>query len=280
MINRELTDYLLINACNAAVVAGADIMKIYNAHTEFDVNIKSDNTLVTEADRVSHEKIKKYLSQTRVPMLSEEGRNMLFEERYRWDLYWLVDPIDGTREFVNKNDEFVVCIALMTDNKPLFGVIYVPAEDKLYFSDPDRGAFLVEHAAEKRGDAFQINTLYSLAIRLEPHSWDGSRPLRVVVTRSHMTHETEEFIDDLRKKFGPVEEMHCGSSKKFCYLAEGKADVYIRLTSVFDWDIAAGHAIANAVDATVKHIGAGDIAYNKRTLVIDPFIAYVKGIEL
>ncbi len=280
MISRELVDYLLINACNAAVVAGVDIMKIYNEHTEFDVNIKSDNTLVTEADRVSHEKIKKYLSQTRVPMLSEEGRNMLFEERYRWDLYWLVDPIDGTREFVNKNDEFVVCIALMTDNKPLFGVIYVPSEDKLYFSDPDRGAFLIEQASDKRGEAFHINTLYSLSVHLKPHIWDGKRPLRVVVTRSHMTQETEDFIEELRKKFGPIEEIHCGSSKKFCYIAEGKADIYVRLTSVFDWDIAAGHAIANAVDATVRHIGAGDIAYNKRTLVIEPFIAYVKGIEL
>lgn len=280
MINRELIDYLIINACNAAVVSGEDIMKIYNTHNEFDVNLKSDNTLVTEADKVSHEKIKKMLSQTRVPMLSEEGRNMLFEERYRWDLYWLVDPIDGTREFIKKNDEFVVCIALMSDNKPLFGVIYVPAEDRLYFSDPDRGAFVIDNAIDKRGDTFKINTIYSLSRKLAPRFWDGSHPLRVAITRSHLTQQTEDFISSLREKYGQVEVLQCGSSKKFCYIAEDKADVYLKMTNMFDWDLAAGHAIAEAVNARVIHINNKNIVYNKQELVIEPFVAYVNGLDM
>ena len=126
MLNKEQTDFLLVNAYNAAIRAGARIIDIYTGDADFAVDIKSDHTPITIADRDAHELIKKYLSQTRVPLLSEEGRDLLYEERRNWDLFWMVDPLDGTKEFIKGNGEFTVNIALMYNNRPEIGVIYVP----------------------------------------------------------------------------------------------------------------------------------------------------------
>lgn len=279
MLQRELIDYLLINACNAAIVGAKEIMQLYNYSSVMDVNYKPDSTIITEADCISHESIKKYLSKTRVPLLSEEGRNILYEERYSWDLYWLVDPIDGTREFVKHNDEFVVSIALMSDKKPLFGVILQPATGKLYFSDPDRGAFMIENSLDF-DDELKINDVFSVSRHLKRREWSKGDKLRVAITRSHMTAETEEFISRLKRKYGDIEIVNCGSSIKFCYIAEGKADMYIRFTQLFDWDLAAGVAIANAVGAETKHIDSAEIEFNKQVLEIEPFVVKFSEIEI
>ena len=126
MLNKEQTDFLLVNAYNAAVRAGARIIDIYTGDADYGVDLKSDHTPITIADRESHELIKNYLSQTRIPLLSEEGRDLLYEERRNWDLFWMVDPLDGTKEFLKGNGEFTVNIALMCDNEPYIGIIYVP----------------------------------------------------------------------------------------------------------------------------------------------------------
>ena len=272
-MERELIDYFLIKACNASIVAGEQIMKLYEDTKEFDVNIKSDNTIITEADRVSHEIIKQYLSQTRIPMLSEEGRDMLFEERYRWDLYWLVDPLDGTREFVNRNGEFVISIALMSENKPAFGVIYIPPQHKLYFSDPDRGAFCIDDTRTLGEEELSINRLFPVSRKLEREPWKEGTPLRVAVTRSHMNDETRAFIDKLKERYENVEVTQYGSAMKFCHIADDKADMYVRFSDLFDWHIAAGEALLRAVGAGIKHIGGEEITYNKVQLIIHPFIA-------
>ena len=135
MITREQKEYLLPKAYNAAIRAGAAILDIYNSGGPIDVDIKSDRSPITVADRLAHSVIREYLGQTRIPLLSEEGREMLYAERKDWDLFWMVDPLDGTVEFIKGNGEFTVNIALMADNRPVFGVIYVPYRKRIYFSD-------------------------------------------------------------------------------------------------------------------------------------------------
>lgn len=279
MIERELTDYLIVNACKAALKAGAEIMAIYDANEALEISINSDNTIITEADRVSHETIKRSLSETRIPVMSEEGRNILFEERYMWDLYWLVDPLDGTREFVKRNNEFVVCIALMSDGLPLFGVIYIPTENKLYFSDPDRGAFIIENPASLQMADTGITDIFKAAKKLEREPWCPGKPLRIVVSRSHLNRETDTFIAEIKANHPSTDVLECGSSKKFCLIAEDKADVYVRLSNMFDWDVAAGHAIISAVGAHTKHLDGTNLKYNTQTLEIPSFIASYSTLE-
>ena len=136
MITREQKEYLLPKAYNAAIRAGAVILDIYNSGGPIDVDIKSDRSPITVADRLAHSVIREYLGQTRIPLLSEEGREMLYAERKDWDLFWMVDPLDGTVEFIKGNGEFTVNIALMADNRPVFGVIYVPYRKRIYFPTP------------------------------------------------------------------------------------------------------------------------------------------------
>lgn len=277
MISRELIDFLIVSGCNAAISAGKEIMNIYNASEVFDVNINADNTVVTEADRVAHETIKKSLASTRIPIMSEEGRNILYEERYSWDLYWLVDPLDGTREFIQKNDEFVVCIALMQNNKPLLGIIYIPTEDTIYFSDPDRGAFKIVRCSSNCSTVKSIQDLFKSSNKLDCRNRYGDS-LKIVITRSHINESTKDLIDLIRKNHNNIEIINCGSCKKFCMIADGTADVYFRTTSLFDWDIAAGEAIANAAGATTTTLERKEIEYNKQELVIEPFITSSKNI--
>ncbi|MFI3322540.1 MAG: 3'(2'),5'-bisphosphate nucleotidase CysQ [Rikenellaceae bacterium] len=278
-MEREFIDFLIVSGANAAIKAGKEIMKLYNSSEEFDASLNSNNTIVTKADRIAHETIKNQLTTTRIPIMSEEGRNILYEERYSWDLYWLVDPLDGTREFIHRNDEFVISISLMNNKNPYFGVIYVPTEDKLYFSDPDRGAFVVEEC-EKKGELFTTSTLFGSALRLRGRNETReSGIIKIAVTRSHLNSDTIQIIEHIKEQYKDkeVEVINCGSSKKFCLLAEGNVDIYFRTTPLFDWDIAAGEAIAKAVGANIITFNGTPTEYNKEQLIIDPF--YVSTIE-
>ncbi|MFI3261829.1 MAG: 3'(2'),5'-bisphosphate nucleotidase CysQ [Rikenellaceae bacterium] len=279
MLQQELIDYLLVNACNAAILGAREIMKIYDSSNEIDVNYKSDATIITEADTVSHNTIKRHLSQTRIPLLSEEGRNMLYEERYSLDLYWLVDPLDGTREFVKHNGEFVVSIAFMSAAKPLFGVILQPATGRLYFSDPSRGSFLIENSLSFN-EELRITDLFAHGKKLKRKVWQRGDKLRVGITRSHLNEETKEFLEQLEQKYEDVEIVTCGSSLKFCYIAEDKIDAYVRFTRLYDWDLAAGVAIAESVGANTLHLNKEKIAFNKQHLEIDGFVATFPTVEI
>lgn len=278
MIDRELTDYLLVNACTAAVAASQRVMEIYS-QKELSVSVKSDNTIVTKADTDSHNVIKAHLSKSRIPMLSEEGRNMLYQERYRWDLYWLVDPLDGSKEYVKHNDEFVVCIALMYENRPLIGVIAIPAEGKLYFSDPDRGSFCIDDYSRLSGE-LSITELYRNARELEPAINEESDTLRILVSRSHKSNLIDSIIEKQREIYSNVEVIECGSSLKFCRLAEAQADVLFKMTSMLDWDVAAGYAIIKGIGAKIAHISGEEILFNKENLTIEPHYASIKRVLL
>jgi 3'(2'), 5'-bisphosphate nucleotidase len=276
MLQREQTDYLLINAYNAAIRAGARILDIYRSD-ELGIHLKSDNTPTTLADREAHSVIKQHLGQTRIPLLSEEGRNLLYEERGTWDLFWLVDPLDGTREFIrHESHQFTVNIALMVENEPFLGVIYVPCFNKIYFSDMERGAFVKENVTPDASAAFTINELYQNAREL-PLTDAVHTPLRVTVSRMAGSQDTDRFIDLLRERYGEVEVVPTGSSLKFCLVAEGTVDYYIRANVSYEWDTAAGHAIAAAAGAkTLGLIGGTSLKYNKNDLENPYFICKSK----
>jgi len=278
MLQREQTDYLLVNAYNAAIRAGARIVEIYNSD-DLGINLKSDNTPTTLADREAHSIIKHYLGQTRIPILSEEGRNLLYEERGTWDLFWLVDPLDGTREFIrHESHEFTVNIALMVENEPFMGVIYVPCFNKIYFSDMERGAFVKENVMPDPNASFSINELYQGARQL-PLADAVNSPIRVTVSRMAGSQDTDRFIELLRERCGEVTVIPTGSSLKFCLVAEGSADYYIRANVSYEWDTAAGHAIATAAGAkALSLISQTPLKYNKNDLENPYFICKSKYI--
>ena len=189
MLNKEQTDFLLVNAYNAAVRAGARIIDIYTGDADYGVDLKSDHTPITIADRESHELIKNYLSQTRIPLLSEEGRDLLYEERRNWDLFWMVDPLDGTKEFLKGNGEFTVNIALMCDNEPYIGIIYVPYIRRIYFAQRGVGSYLKTDVRPDGEASFDLTGLWSDSVRL-PLRECANEPIRIAVSRSHNTDET------------------------------------------------------------------------------------------
>ena len=268
MLNKEQIDYLLIHAYNAAIRAGARIIDIYRGG-DFTVDLKSDHTPITIADRDSHELIKKYLGKTRIPLLSEEGRDLLFEERRNWDLFWMVDPLDGTKEFIKGNGEFTVNIALVHKNVPVLGVIYVPVRKELYFACESIGAYKlmdIDSANQPSMDVLKKN-----ASRLPSAMFHQG--IVVVASRSHQTEDTTRYIDNLRKKGQPVTLISSGSSLKICLVAEGSADVYPRFAPTMEWDTAAGHAIAKAAGCEVYHIDEKTpLSYNKENLLNPWFV--------
>ncbi len=179
-----MSSYLKL-AIDTAVLAGAEILKIYE--TDFVVDQKEDHSPLTQADRSAHLKILSHLGQTPFPILSEEGKHLSFEERKKWNLFWLVDPLDGTKEFVKRNGEFTVNIALIEKGIPIIGVIYVPVTDTLYVGS-EKGAFKYEKFTSTKSEPQKLPLP------------KGDRPYTIVGSRSHMSSETEIFFDEKKKK--------------------------------------------------------------------------------
>lgn len=281
MITEEQKEYLLPKACNAAIRAGEAILHIYNSGDMIDVDLKSDHTPITLADRSAHTIIREYLSKTRIPLLSEEGREMLYAERKDWDLFWMVDPLDGTVEFIKGNGEFTVNIALMSDNVPVFGVIYVPLKKLLYFSDGSLGSFRrdgVEAAADVELD---YSALFGAASKL-PLTAGRNIPIRIAVSRSHRNEQTTRHIEKIKEVHRDAELVVQGSSYKLCMIAEGSVDYYPRTTDTYEWDTAAGEAILQQAGAMIYPLDNKDsrLQYNKETLLNPHFICRSKWFEL
>ena len=204
MIDTQVNTYLLPAMFNAAVRAGAAIMKIHGNKDDYDISLKSDKTPITLADRTAHRAIREALGHTRIPILSEEGREMRYDERRNWELYWLVDPLDGTAEFIEGDNEFTVNIALMVDNKPLLGVVYVPYIKKLYFNDPARGAFLVEGVEPDAEATVTYEKVFDGAQKL-PLTSQCNNPIRIATSRSHNTPETYAHIEEMKRIYPDAE---------------------------------------------------------------------------
>ncbi len=249
-------DFLIATAREA----GAAILEVYG--TEFEVEKKSDSSPLTEADLRSHQIIVSRLEERYpdIPVLSEEsGDNAAYEIRKDWSLYFLVDPLDGTKEFVKRNGQFTVNIALMEDGVPVAGVVYAPDLDWMYFGSKD-GSFKQEGTGEP--------------VRLNPSNERGKEKLVIVGSRSHPSQELDDFVTQMKSEYGEVEFVAMGSSLKLCTVAEGKADVYPRLGPTMEWDTAAAHAVVTHSGRRVLAWGEDDqdLPYNKPDLLNGWFV--------
>ncbi|MCD7970557.1 MAG: 3'(2'),5'-bisphosphate nucleotidase CysQ [Alistipes sp.] len=275
-LTQEQRDFLLPYACNAALRAGAAILDIYNNAGRIDVTIKTDKTPLTVADKEAHRIIREHLALTHVPLLSEEGREMLYEERRGWDLYWMVDPLDGTKEFLKGNGEFTVNIALMLNNRPVLGVVYVPYIRKMYFCDRETGSYLKSDVSADSEAALRPEDIYRDARRL-PLNTEPNEPIKIAVSRSHNNEETFRYIAMIKHKFPDAEVIEQGSSYKFCLLAEGVIDCYVRTSNTYEWDTAAGELILEVAEGATRALPSKDrLEYNKISLLNPNFICKSK----
>ena len=251
-MNREPHTLDLVSAI--ARDAGQAIMKIYQGR--IDVEFKDDKSPLTAADKASHDLIvsglKKHFPE--MPVLSEEGRDIPYEQRKGWTRFWLVDPLDGTKEFIKRNGEFTVNIALIEGGTPVMGVVYVPAQDRTYLGIEGQGAF------RQKGDGPRE------PIRVR--SPEPSAGLTVVMSRSHPSPELDEYL----KNIPVAEALSVGSSLKLCAVAEGKADLYPRLGPTMEWDTAAGQAVVHAAGGKVLRMDGTPLEYNKENLLNPYFI--------
>ncbi|MBC2715444.1 MAG: 3'(2'),5'-bisphosphate nucleotidase CysQ [Desulfobacteraceae bacterium] len=256
---------LILPAIVAAVEAGFAILEVYNQ--DFAVEEKEDKSPLTMADKRSHEIIMSHLAPLDIPVLSEEGKRIDYHVRKQWEYLWIVDPLDGTKEFIKKNDEFTVNIALVKENTPVMGVIYVPVLKQLYFAAKDFGAYLMVLDSDFDFMDIPLTQIVnkSLPIDIAPGK---TRPFTIVGSRSHATRELEEYVEQKRIEHGTVDFISAGSSLKLCRVAEGSADVYPRLGPTMEWDTAAGHIIAECAGASVFRADTGEpLLYNKENLL-------------
>jgi 3'(2'), 5'-bisphosphate nucleotidase len=258
---------LLNTIIAASIKAGKEILKIYN--TDFEVEYKEDESPLTMADKNANDIIMSFLKASSIPVLSEEGRSIPYEERKNWNELWIVDPLDGTKEFVKKNGEFTVNIALIKNQKPVMGVVYAPVLDELYFGEENLGAYKLEKASQI---VLNLDEILKQASKLPfptTKSYFG-----IVASRSHLTAETTEFIDDIRKGHDSVKIVSKGSSLKIVMVAEGTADVYPRFAPTSEWDTAAGHAVVLACGGRMVQADKPEeeLVYNKEDILNPWFI--------
>jgi 3'(2'), 5'-bisphosphate nucleotidase len=261
-----MRNQLLHTAIIAALKAGKAILEIY--HTgEFDIEMKGDNSPLTRADTASHNVIMSYLEPTDIPVLSEEGGDIPYQERKAWKQLWIVDPIDGTKEFIKRNGEFTVNIALIEDQKPIIGVIFMPVTGELYFSSKELGAFKVAVDLED----YNLDALLSKGNILPLQREDNT--FTIVASRSHMSAETREYIQQMRDLHGEVKLISKGSSLKLCMVAEGTANCYPRFAPTMEWDTAAGQAICEHAGFEVIDWGTKEnMLYNRKELLNNWFL--------
>ncbi len=244
-----------------AIEAGHAILEIYKK--DFDVEYKDDRSPLTAADKASHRIIQRELQKLspEIPVLSEEGKGIPYAERKNWERFWLVDPLDGTKEFIKRNGEFTVNIALIEGKRPVVGVIYIPVEDRLFYGTVAEDAW----CRNGNGEAVPIHV----------RDTTGEGGLVVVQSRSHPSEALRQYLEKLDVK----ESIARGSSLKLCAVADGSADIYPRLGPTWEWDTAAGHAIVEAAGGHVVDLEKKSLQYNKEVIKNDHFIV-VSDLEL
>ena len=275
-------EYLTI-AISAALQGGAKILEIYQT-ADFQVEHKEDNSPLTLADKQSHRIITRILSSCEIPVLSEEGRNIPYAARRNWERMWIVDPLDGTKEFIKRNGEFTVNIALVEQNQPILGVVYVPAKDILYFGRKGFGAYRLEKASEtfrlSENQSDLQSGLDKIMQTLSPLPLSDLRPsmFTIVGSRSHPSAELDAFVKKMEAEQGRIDFIAAGSALKICLVAEGSADIYPRLGPTMEWDTAAGQAVAEAAGAEMLDYGRGaPLTYNKENLLNPWFVVRRKA---
>ena len=270
--------------------AGEEILRVY--HGTVSVTLKDDRSPLTEADQASHQVIARELAtiafsaapdlpSAHLPVLSEEGKSIPYSERRAWEYFWLVDPLDGTKEFIKKNGEFTVNIALIHHTRPVLGVIYVPVTGVYYFAAQGFGSYVMQagdvldESAKIAGSGLELIIHHSRKMPLLVPVTDQPRTRKLVIagSRSHATPELENFVNTMKKTHGEVEFVPAGSSLKFCLVAEGRADIYPRLGPTMEWDTAAGQIIVEEAGGSVQRTDASEpLKYNKENLLNPWFI--------
>lgn len=255
-------------AIEAALNAGQEILAIYNnRHYRLHVEMRPNLTPQTNADQNSHWAIIETLAQSQLPVLSEDGENIDYETRKNWNKFWLVDPLNGTKEFIKRNGLFTVNIALIENNEAKLGVIYAPLTGEIYWGSEETGAW---KALCPKG-TIQLTELTKTATRLPVKA--RSKSLKIISSRTFKTAETQEYFNKLREKTRKIEYVNMGSALKICLIAEGKADIYPQLEPSMEWDTAAGHAIAKAAGKEIKLFDQpSTIQYNKQQLTNPYFV--------
>jgi 3'(2'), 5'-bisphosphate nucleotidase len=280
----------LLASVQTAIKAGNAILEVYRS-SDFKVEEKADKSPLTLADKLSHKTIVKNLAEFAIPILSEEGKDIPFEQRNKWQFYWLIDPLDGTKEFIKKNGEFTVNIAIIRGRKPIAGVVNLPDKDILYFASEEIGAYrsdvrrladyldrqsaaksrLVDMSDSDAGRMLQDLIAHSSKLPLDQ---SADRPFTIAGSRSHATPELEAFVEKKRREYGEVEFISAGSSLKLCLVAEGRADIYPRTGPTMEWDTAAGQAIVEFSGGKVfKYDTEEPLDYNKENLLNPWFVA-------
>ncbi len=254
-------------AIEAAIEAGEAIMDIYNS-SSFEIEYKADSSPLTLADRTAHQIICSRLADSNFPILSEESNQIAFEERKQWDIFWLVDPLDGTKEFIQGNGEFTVNIALIEQHKPVAGIIYIPVTRELYVSHITIGAYKIIQPEKNSSFSTLINSAQNLPF--EKHDFT----YRIIASRLHQNADTKQFIQMMQKIHPQTEIIYAGSSLKFCKIAENHADIYPRFAPTMEWDTAAAHALLKACGKNLVSVyEQQELTYNKQDLHNPYFIA-------
>jgi len=255
-------------AIRAAVKAGKAILEVYGSG-HFDIRTKPDRSPLTIADRRAHDIIVEHLRETALPVLSEEGQQASYDVRNRWKQFWLVDPLDGTREFINRNGEFTVNIALVEEGKAMFGVVYAPVINELYAGIPGTGAF---RCSIEKNFTEPLDYMIRFAEPL-PLERSSQEHFKVVASRSHYNDETRRYVESIDSGGRGTILVNKGSSLKLCMVASGEADIYPRLGPTMEWDTAAAHAVVKASGKNVYHFDTGDeLLYNKQNLLNPYFV--------
>jgi 3'(2'), 5'-bisphosphate nucleotidase len=271
----QLSRELLQTVEDIAVRAGQQILEVYGRSGAVEVSSKVDDSPLTEADLRANKLIVGELMRLfpQLPILSEESDAVSFAERMQWSEYWLVDPLDGTKEFISRNGEFTVNIALIRHGQPVLGVVHVPVTGISYvgFCEGDLKAAYVSGS-----DTWQPIAVSLLA---EPAQWEQS-VLRVVASRRHGGEQLESMLADWRTKFRDLELLNMGSSLKICLVAEGKADIYPRFAPTSEWDTAAAHAVLRAAGGEIVDESLNPLTYNQKESILNPsFIALAQVSE-
>lgn len=262
-----MTTKNLISIINTMSTAGKTILDIYDSG-DFGIEAKADNSPITLADKAAHKIIMETLETMEYPILSEEGKSIDYQERKGWTKFWLVDPLDGTKEFIKKNGEFTVNVALIERGKAKSGFVYAPLLGEFYLGI--NGVLALKFSL-KAGD--HIKELPATAKKLMVQ--EPNQEVLVAASRSHFNKETEDYINQLKKQYSKVELISKGSSLKFCMVAEGTSHIYPRFSPTMEWDTAAAHAIVNGAGGKVMTPEGKELRYNKESLLNPDFI--VKG---
>ena len=267
----------LYKSIQASLAAGNEILDVYES--DFAVEYKADNSPLPRADRSSHDILIASLAEFNIPVLSEEGREIPYAERKKWEQLWIIDPLDGTKEFIKRNGEFTVNISLVEYVEPVLGVVYAPVKRVLYFAAKDTGSFKLENPlecnwikedADERDYAYLMSEIINDSVRL-PVGKPDNTPFTIVGSRSHASPDLKKFVEEKRREHGEVEFISAGSSLKICLVADGTADLYPRMGPTCEWDTAAGQAVAEFAGAKMLNFKTGEPLKYNRDDILNPW---------